>query len=408
LRIAIFIRCFKPCSGGLQKHTADLARALVARGHQVTVVTRAISTVPDYRKTFFFSEPESATEVDGVQVEVLRHSRYLNSLLWYCMKCIGRPAFMRLGVWIFNAIFARQCKALLKGVDVIHHVGQGSEMLGFTAGEVARRLRIPFLVQSAVHPGQWGDGDLDVMLYRRADLLLAHTEYEALWLRTSGMHQRIAVVGCGIDDGIPGNGSRFRAKHELVGPIVLFLGRKDDDKGYHLLREAMRAVWERRPETACVLMGPPGSIKDGKADLPPRGRMVEIDSASEDEKHDALAACDLLCVPSEGESFGLVYMEAGRYGKPVIGRRIPVLEELIGVTNAGLLVGRPSKAGNRVDVSAAELADAILQLICKPSVAAEIGENCRLVSGEFVWTKVAALFENAYVEALAHYNQGTA
>jgi len=401
MRIALFIRCFKPCSGGLQRHLADLARRLAARGHRVQVVTRAVSAVPGYRETFFYRETAIDSVVDGVETVVLRHSPCLNWLLWLCMKFIGRPQTAAMGVRIFNAIFVRQCMKALRGVDVIHHMGQGSEMLGFAAAETARRLGVPFISEPTIHPGQWGDGFLDMRLYRMGDSLTAATSYEADWLRNNGLTQPIAVTGNGVDSEIPGDGERFRARFAIDGPMVLFLGRKDTDKGCGLLVKAMPGVWAAAPDTVFVMMGPKGS---DSGEIPTNtanqdGRVIDIDSATEADKHDALAACTLLCVPSEGESFGLVFMEAGRYGKPVIGRRIPVLEELIGQRRAGLLVGRATGEGNQVEVAPSELSTAILDILCHPALGSELGANCRAASDEFVWPKIVARFEAVFHEA---------
>jgi glycosyltransferase involved in cell wall biosynthesis len=38
----------------------------------------------------------------------------------------------------------------------------------------------------------------------------------------------------------------------------------------------------------------------------------------EDTKQHLLSCCSLLCVPSSDESFGIVYVEAMSYGKPVV------------------------------------------------------------------------------------------
>ena len=124
--------------------------------------------------------------------------------------------------------------------------------------------------------------------------------------------------------------------------------------------------------------------------------ILNFEFVDELTKHDALAACDCLCVPSEGESFGLVYMEAGRYSKPVIARRLPVLEELLEDGKAGLLVGRGNPAKNENRLEPEELSDQILNLIQNPRLAAQIGSECRRVSGEFIWSKIVEKFEHAY------------
>ena len=129
--------------------------------------------------------------------------------------------------------------------------------------------------------------------------------------------------------------------------------------------------------------------------LPP---VLELGFLSEDEKHDALAACDVFCVPSIGESFGLVYMEAGRYRKPIVCRPIPVLEELL--QGAADFVGeRVGQCGGRLD--AAELAGKLDTLIRDASRRERLGEVAFEKSEKFLWPRVVEQFSDAYRKALA-------
>jgi glycosyltransferase involved in cell wall biosynthesis len=128
--------------------------------------------------------------------------------------------------------------------------------------------------------------------------------------------------------------------------------------------------------------------------------ILNFDFVEELTKHDALAACDCLCVPSEGESFGLVYMEAGRYAKPVIARKLPVLEELLEGGKAGLLVGRGNPTKNENKLEPEELSEQILNLIQNPRLAAQIGAECQRVSEKFVWQEIVKKFEASYERVL--------
>jgi glycosyltransferase involved in cell wall biosynthesis len=82
-----------------------------------------------------------------------------------------------------------------------------------------------------------------------------------------------------------------------------------------------------------------GTLDSGRwsLDSAPQARVLNLDDLTEREKQDALAACDVLCVPSEGESFGMVYYEAWAYKKPVVALDLPVLRESIGRVEGGLL-----------------------------------------------------------------------
>ena len=398
MKIGITIRTFYPQSGGLQVHAEKLAHELVAKGHQVKIVTRSISHTPSYQDYFFFCEDISQTTINGLSVDILKHPQTLNWVMWLVSKCIGRPALRKFAIYLVELLFTRQLVKALEKVDVIHHVGQAHELIGFAAAAASRHLRIPFLVQPTMHPGQWGDSQLDLCLYRLANRLLVHTEFEGKVLQAAGLPGAFDIVGNGIDDGTDGDANRFRQKYSIDGSIILFLGRKSIDKGYPLIKAAFYLVRKQHPNVMLVCMGPSAD----KVSERPEDGVLELGFAEEQDKQDALAACTLLCVPSEGESFGLVFMEAGLYAKPAIARKIPVLEELLGQHNAALLVGTPYGEGNQVEVTPEELRDSMLNLLEHPQLANHIGSNAKRVASTFVWSKVVTRFEVAYRQAIAN------
>ncbi len=79
--------------------------------------------------------------------------------MWLVLKCVGRPRWRSLGIKIYQAIYARKIRNYFKDVEIIHHIGQGSEMIGYAAAAAARHLGVPFVVQPTIHPGQWGDSE---------------------------------------------------------------------------------------------------------------------------------------------------------------------------------------------------------------------------------------------------------
>jgi glycosyltransferase involved in cell wall biosynthesis len=93
-----------------------------------------------------------------------------------------------------------------------------------------------------------------------------------------------------------------------------------------------------------------------------------LDNFPEEEKADLLAACDLLILPSQAESFGVVFLEAWAKGKPVIGARIPAVEEMIVDGADGLLV----PYGDPVN-----LAGGAQKLINDPELCRVMGEKGR-------------------------------
>lgn len=393
LKIGLSIRLFTPNTGGLQLHAERLVEGLAGLGYSVRVLTKSITTVPN--NSFWFCDPPH--DQAPQDVAILRRRVGSLPMLWLAHKFCGRKATRPLGVELYCAAYMPSAWSCLNNSQLVHHVGQGSEMIGFVAEKVARRAGVPFLVQPTIHPGHWGDSELDFLLYQRADRLLAHTDYEREYFRDKGIRMPIDVVGNGIDDRHDGEGVRFREKHGLHGPMILFLGRKDPDKGYASLREA-HGLMRERATLVCAGPEPRGILPLPKAGWP----VLELGFLSEEEKHDALSACDIFCVPSIGESFGLVYMEAGRYRKPIVCRPIPVLEELL--QGAADFVGeRVGQCGGRLD--AEELAGTLDALIKDANRRERLGEVAFEKSEKFLWPRVAEQFSEAYSKALVPRNR---
>ena len=387
---------FKPGTGGLQAVAEQLCRALLQRGHDVTVVTRAHSFVPEFRDYLFANEAIGDVSLDGIRVRALQLGKKWRPVQWLLSKLVARQTLAPLGVRLYEMQAKEAARDVYQDVDVIHHIGQSTALIGFAAERAARLQRIPFLVQPTCHPFQAGDAPLDHQLFRRADRLLVYSQFEADHFRALGYTMPIDLVGVGIEDRSDGNAERFRQQTSIPGKIILYIGRKDPDKGYPLVIEAFRALRTKMSNVSLVCIGPPG----GATAPATQPGIFDLVFASEQTTHDALAACTCLCVPSIGESFGLVYMEAGRYAKPVVARRLPVLEELLENGRAGLLLGKQNTKENSVDLTAKELAASLQQLLNSPEDRLRLGENCRRVSEKFVWEKATKRFEAAYQRAL--------
>ena len=402
LRIAISIWMFKPGSGGLQAHAEQLSRALAQRGHKVTVVTRAYSFVPQFRDYLFANEAVGDVSLDGIRVRSLQLGSKWRPVQWLLSKCVARQRLTALGVRLYEMQAMHSARKAYHDADIVHHIGQATALVGFAAEKAARFERIPFLVQPTCHPFQAGDDFLDHRLFRRADRLLVYTQFEANYFRSLDYQVPIDVVGSGIEDRADGNAARFRQQMGISGKIILYVGRKEPDKGYPLVIEAFRHLRGKMLDVNLVCMGPSEANNVRAAE---KG-LVDLGFVSEQTKHDALAACTCLCVPSVGESFGMIYMEAGRYAKPVVARRLPVLEELLENGRAGLLVGTPNGKKNAVNITADELGASLYHLLNSPEECVRLGQNCRRVSEKFLWPEVVKRFECAYETALGSHCSG--
>jgi glycosyltransferase involved in cell wall biosynthesis len=254
--------------------------------------------------------------------------------------------------------------------DWIHFVGTGWDFFGFALRNAARAAGARFTVWPAVHPKSWGDDAIDLRLYAQADGVFCQSKYEMRHLAALGVPER-NLIGCGLPPmcRMDGNRERFRDRHYLDEdtPSVLFLGRRDHGKGYPALLDAWHLVLQNSPRAVLLLSGPGGTeFENVKAALPPAS-LRDLGVPDESGKADALAGCDVFCLPSSHESFGIAYVEAWAYRKPVICGEAPACRELIEDRVTGLWG----------DQDPASLAKQILLLVQQPELRDRLGREGR-------------------------------
>jgi glycosyltransferase involved in cell wall biosynthesis len=318
-----------------------------------------------------------------------------------------------LAIACYRLAYARQIARLCEGSSVLHSFGTGMEMNGYAVAAAAKILGARFVIEPAIHAGSCGDSWLDAPLYHKADLLLAHTDFEAGVIQTLGVPKKtIRTIVHGVDFCDSGDGRRFRARHGIGGPMVLFLGRKTREKGVARLLEAWPLVVAKFPEATLVIAGPKSidfeilkseKLKAESRNLPATGyplpatapesllQVLNLDDLSEGEKQDVLSTCNILCVPSEGESFGMVYFEAWAYKKPVVALDLPVLRETIGRHGGGLLcTSEPS-----------DIAASLIQLLGNLELQKNMGAKGHAIALQHHWPAALESYSKAYQDNLS-------
>jgi glycosyltransferase involved in cell wall biosynthesis len=106
---------------------------------------------------------------------------------------------------------------------------------------------------------------------------------------------------------------RFRERFGISGPFVLYLGRLDPSKGCDtLLAYFQKFAAGDQTGKKLVLIG------DAQMEIPAHPAIVHVGRVDESTKWDALAAAELLVLPSPHESLSLAVLEAWAAGKPVL------------------------------------------------------------------------------------------
>ena len=377
--VALVASCGADGVGGLSSYIRTLAHQLEAH---VAVQAVARFVTPNAPAGIEYEAEEAANaRAVAFPTAILRPSGKTKLALRGLHKLVYRPVTRPLAIGIFNESFGASLQSLLSPtVEHIHFIGTGLELLSFTALREARRRGIGFSVLPAVHPKQWGDSECDVALYQQSDAVFCLSDYEQEHLLKQGVPQGCLVrCGLGPATNAVGNAARFRKKHSLGSrPLLLFIGRKDEGKGYPALRAALPHLVEAVPKVCLVEIGPEKGVAVTPA---PTGSVLDLHIASEQEKADALAACDVFCMPSAGDSFGIVYAEAWSYRKPVIGGMAPAVRELITDNVNGFCTNQ----------NPAEIAHIAARLLRDPALRERLGNaGYALQQSQYTWEAVTA------------------
>jgi glycosyltransferase involved in cell wall biosynthesis len=181
---------------------------------------------------------------------------------------------------------------------------------------------------------------------------------------------------CVVHHGMPREEISTSARVTNDTVTILFVGRLESRKGIDVLLAAIPRVLEKNPKVRFRILGDDtlqkssggGTYKDeylsSDAGLRWSGQVKFEGRVNDNVLREAYKTCDIFVAPSRYESFGLVFLEAMREGKPVIGCLAGGMPEIISRDVNGLLV----QPGN-----GEELAEAILRLAASEKLRTTMG-----------------------------------
>lgn len=217
---------------------------------------------------------------------------------------------------------------------------------------------------------------LDWLTATCATQVLADSPSQRDFLIAEGVvaSERIRVLADGSIAGV--DVQRFHPDHlrrDLVrtslgippgAPVLLYVGRMKREKGVVDLLAAFSGLRRRWPELRLLLVGPDDDGLDSQCVGVAGALRIGYTKVVEDY----LAAADVFCLPSYREGFGLVLVEAGAMGLPVVASRIYGITDAVVDKETGLL----HRPGDIEDLSAK-----IEALLSNAELRVRLGENGR-------------------------------
>jgi len=396
MRILKVVQAYYPFQeqGGPVVKVRALARGLVQRGHEVTVLTADLGLSGRSGNGAKFDPCPLGwrSEQDGVRVI------YLPTLAHYRALTLN-PRVIRFG------------RTSVHDFDLVHFYGL-YDLLGPIVGTFCRKQGIPYIIEpmGMYHPIDRG------FLLKRTWHLLAGTAFwrhAAQIVATSEMEQQelvgdvlppselvVRYNGLNLSEfaDLPARGT-FRAKWKIPAqePLILFLSRLLPRKGADILIEAFATCC---PTSGRLVIAGPEGERGYRAHLEERARHSGVESrvtftgpVYDADKRALLADADVFVLPSTYENFANAPAEAIACGVPV------VITNACGIRN--LVDGR---AGLVIPPEKGALTDSLRRLLQDTELYARLKSSCREVAAELNWSRLIEQMEGYYALAMAHGN----
>jgi glycosyltransferase involved in cell wall biosynthesis len=409
MRVLMLSDFYRPLTGGVEVHVEGLSRALVARGHDVTVATLLTDGLP------------REEVIDGVRVRRLESAvsrvpgLFANSarpwappfpdpmLARALRRAVSevRPNVVHGHDWIARSYLPARIRHSAAFVLTLHYYTLACARKDLRyEGEICSGpgVRKCLCCASAhygavkgpiIAAGNWPVSRLEV---RAADAVIA---VSAATARGNGIRKDdlrcVVIPNFLLDQGELADNDSPLLDQLPPRPFVLFVGDLRRAKGIDVLFDAYRRLPEPPP---LVLIGDVGP--ETPADIP-AGACI-LSGWPNQAVRAAWERCLFGVLPSVwAEPFGLVLLECMAAGRPVIASRVGGIPEVVADGETGILVP-PGDA--------AELARAMERLIADHALRESMGETAMKRSRSFTADAVVPRIESIYSEAVARPRGG--
>jgi len=349
--------------GGEEYYSYYQAKTLLKLGHLVHVVT--------------YDTGNAAKKLLKRIVKTVESS---DSLMHYPMACIHLAC---------SAIFRHKCRP-----DLIHAHDTYAE--GMSAIILGKILRVPViitwhgaeLIEKGKNFSTMGNISRRLVCSLADAIIVPSNQVRSSIIERSLVDPtKISVIPPGVDT------SFFRPIEETDGikqtydlndsRVILTVGRLNKIKGVDLVIQALPHLTKKFPDLKLLIVG----------DGPELSALKELASRLEMENHvfftgfvdrellpHFYSSCDIFVLPTRGEGFGLVYMEAWACGKPIITTYYaPEIVNLIKEVGGGLVTVNDPEELNKM----------MAKLLSDSDLRMRMGEEGRkIVTSWYSWDSV--------------------
>lgn len=370
MRICLMSMAYPPHQyEGVGRHTNLMAQGLFELGHTVHVITKG--------------DDDTVSFYDGA---------YVHSIQYQCARYNQYRIYPRLdnSLNYSHAAYDRVRQLMLNdGIQVVDTpLWQMDGLVTAVSNTIPVALRLQTATKQItdIQREQSTDarllGDMEQRLIQQAHYLVPNSQATLTAVQkvynVKPTQGRYTIIPHGIISVEDAAIRPFPLQNPPDTLTVLYVGRLEKRKGILDLFAAIPQIVQRVANVRFIIVGGDNSHQDGfqkqtgldyatyfARQYPNLTNRVQFKGAvSDDELQRQYQACDLFVAPSLYESFGLIYLEAMNYAKPVIGCRAGGIPEVIDEGTTGLLA-EPDDSES--------LANAVITLLQSPEKLYELG-----------------------------------
>lgn len=358
-----------PPEEGIGNHIYNISKELIARGHEVTILTRG-----SWKKT-------QSDIFDGIQVIKVRF------LPIY-------PFYIHIHGFFVNKIF----RSLELQIDIVHIHSPLSPIIN-TSLPIIATLHTPMLVNSRFIEvdnlrskatkimGKFVSYPLEMKLLKRADLVTTVADSVVQELAEYGLNpNEIRVTGNGVDDRL-----FVPTKKRNMERYILYSGRLGYRKGLFDLVECGTIISNKYPDVSFIIpgKGPLANMLKERVNELGLGNIFKfLGYVERNELIRLYQNATVFIMPSHYESGPLVLVEAMACGVAVVATPVGIVPNLVKHLENGLII--PKKSPEK-------MAEALSLLLDDEKLRIKLGENARkTVESGWTWDLIAEKLEKCY------------
>ncbi len=171
-------------------------------------------------------------------------------------------------------------------------------------------------------------------IFQSVRCLMYNSPEERSMIQTIAGNEDVPSVVVGVGSEVPADPqpSRFRQKFGIRDPFAVYVGRIDENKGCKELFDYFGSYLRAKAGRLTLVL-----IGNSLLNIPADPRIRHLGFLDDRDKFDAMAAAELLVMPSYFESLSMVALESWALGRPVLANaKCDVLKGQCIRSNAGL------------------------------------------------------------------------